>query len=364
MPDIKDSVGEAGATNNVHDIALVQAMLKVIKDANGKAYLKSNYDGIYGKDTKAAIINFQKDNNIIPADKKKAALVADKLGMIVKNGPSVKALNQNLPATHKTMTIIAKTKTVYLEGDAKDAKASSNSVANDINNLIADTRTAVSKLINDMYDTHKIVLYTTKDGRRRTFAEQAKLGPPATNAGPGESNHNFGHAVDIGFRDIKWVQGDGTITKDDNWLNALAKVSNVKANAFWDARDAIALDAKRNPRLYRLAFERIHLQTYDQNTISSGRSLATLLTNVGATSWQMGVNNYKTDFGYKKGYFNVGTAKQIFLGNANVTAADLATAKAVKVTTIKQQDLVAAKTLLKDDFVKADTNWKKWKGVP
>ena len=30
MPDIKDSVGEAGATNNVHDIALVQAMLKVI----------------------------------------------------------------------------------------------------------------------------------------------------------------------------------------------------------------------------------------------------------------------------------------------------------------------------------------------
>jgi hypothetical protein len=368
MPDIKDSVGEAGATNNVHDIALVQAMLKVIKNTKGSAYLISNYDGVYGNDTKSAIINFQKDNNIIPPDKTKAVLVADKLGMVTKNGPTITLMNNKLPATHKTMTIIAKTKTVYLEGLTNDAKASRNSVVNDINNLETNTRTAVSKLIDDMYKTHKIIMATAPTGRRRTFAEQAKMGLPATNAGPGESNHNYGRAVDLGFRDLQWVQGDGTIKKDNYWLNSLFKVSNAKANAFWDARDAIALDIKRNPRLYRLKFERIHLQTFDQATVSSGRSLASLLTKVGATSWQMqklgGQNYYKTDFGYKKGHFKVGTAKEIFLGNANVTAANLAAAKGVKATTIQHKDLLTAKTLLKNDFVAADNNWKQWKGIP
>ena len=73
MSDIQDSVGEGAAKNNVHDLALVQAMLKVIKNATGQPYLSSNYDGVYGKDTKTAITKFQQDHKIIPTDPKQAA---------------------------------------------------------------------------------------------------------------------------------------------------------------------------------------------------------------------------------------------------------------------------------------------------
>lgn len=38
MPDIKDSVGEGGS-NQVHDVALLQAMLRVVKDAKNAPYL-------------------------------------------------------------------------------------------------------------------------------------------------------------------------------------------------------------------------------------------------------------------------------------------------------------------------------------
>jgi peptidoglycan hydrolase-like protein with peptidoglycan-binding domain len=64
MPDIKDSVGESG-TNNTHDVAIVQVMLRVIKDAKGVAYLGSNYDGKYGPSTKDAIIRFQQDQKLV-----------------------------------------------------------------------------------------------------------------------------------------------------------------------------------------------------------------------------------------------------------------------------------------------------------
>jgi hypothetical protein len=35
MPDIKDSVGEGG-TNNTHDVAMVQLMLRLVKNAQSK----------------------------------------------------------------------------------------------------------------------------------------------------------------------------------------------------------------------------------------------------------------------------------------------------------------------------------------
>jgi hypothetical protein len=54
------------------------------------------------------------------------------------------------------------------------------------------------------------------DGTRRTFEAQYQLtlnvqnGKAVTNAGPGESNHNYGQAVDIGFKALRWLKKDGT----------------------------------------------------------------------------------------------------------------------------------------------------------
>ena len=92
MADIKDTVGET-AKNNTHDVTLVQAMLKVVKNTAGAAYLKSNYDGTYGPDTKQAIIDFQSDHNLAAA--KATAANADKLGFMTSNGPTIKKLSNS-----------------------------------------------------------------------------------------------------------------------------------------------------------------------------------------------------------------------------------------------------------------------------
>jgi hypothetical protein len=60
MTDITGSVGEGG-TNKTHDVALVQAMLRIVKSKKGTPYLSGNYDGTYGQQTKNAIIAFQAD---------------------------------------------------------------------------------------------------------------------------------------------------------------------------------------------------------------------------------------------------------------------------------------------------------------
>ena len=48
---------------------MIQMMLKVIKDAKGVPYMKSNYTGTWNDDTKDAIIRFQKDNKLEPTGK-------------------------------------------------------------------------------------------------------------------------------------------------------------------------------------------------------------------------------------------------------------------------------------------------------
>ncbi|WP_046241434.1 peptidoglycan-binding domain-containing protein, partial [Delftia tsuruhatensis] len=66
MPDIKDSVGEGGS-NQVHDVALLQAMLRVVKDAKNAPYLGVDYDGSYGAQTRAALERFQNDHKLAAA---------------------------------------------------------------------------------------------------------------------------------------------------------------------------------------------------------------------------------------------------------------------------------------------------------
>ncbi len=361
MPDIKKSVGE-GAVNQSHDVALVQAMLKIVKNAKGSAYLGANYDGSYGGVTKSAIIAFQKDNakTIDAGAKGKEAL-----GVVDPGAATVKALAAALPATHKELRIIPGTKTVYLEGALADANASAAAIRSDAE-FETTFKGLLAKLVDQMFTEHKIVLKITPTGRRRTFAQQAA--ETATKAGPGESNHNFGRASDIGFKGFKWVQGDGTIKQDADWLNALETANAAKANALWDARDAIA---KTLP-LFRLNFERVHLQLFDQATFSNINSLVKLLNTVGKMKWEAG---YKSDFGLGGAMYSVGTAKQVWAGTATFSKGDLAKALTAKEIAAKSKKVfkdtdITAKMVsemqksLKGDFESADTNWVKWTKVP
>jgi hypothetical protein len=365
MPDITAKVGEAGA-NQVHDVALVQAMLRVVKNAKGAPYLGGNYDGVYGPATKTAITAFQTDQKLIdplpPAGKPVPPPTPgkEKPGLINPGGVTIQKLNAMLPTTHKQLHIIANTKTVYLEGSAADAAASKAAITVD-NEFEPTFRANVAKLVQSMYDQHKIVLWLTPTGRRRTFAQQAA--EVKTKAGPGESNHNFGRAVDIGFKGFRWIQGDGAIKKDADWLNALEATSPAKANNLWDVRDAIA----KGLNLFRLQMERVHLQSFDQATVNNQRSLAKLLTLVSTMKWEPA---YKSDLGFGGTLFPVGTAKQIWAGHATVTKSDIAQAKSAKLgkvfkeADIKVQDLVDMQKALKGAFEAADGNWIKWAPVP
>lgn len=61
-------------------------------------------------------------------------------------------------------------------------------------------------LVRTMFTTYQLVLTVAPSGGRRTFQNQYDIatdGSGATDAGPGESNHNFGQAVDIGFNHLK-----------------------------------------------------------------------------------------------------------------------------------------------------------------
>jgi hypothetical protein len=395
MPDIKDSVGEA-ASNKVHDVALLQAMLCVVKNAKGVAYL-TDYDGKPGPATKAAITAFQTDQNLIakPGAAKADAGALEKAGYVGKGSATLAKLVAALPADFKDMMIIENTSTVYLPGSEADAKASVTSI-----NATADIdpafRGKVAQLVNLMYSTHKIVLSVTGSGGHRTFQKQYEMqlqSPGSTKAGPGESNHNFGRAVDIGFKSFQWIKTGGTIAVDDWWLNVLTKkekdkVGNLKAQDLWKARDAIAV--KGPPQLFNsiLPGDTIHLQSFDDH-LPNDRALADLLGRVGKLKWQAehkpnAPRRYNSDLGFGGKMFTVGTAKDIWTLSATVTKGMVAQAKTdalmnaaklkgpaalkavvpVKEADIKAADIVNIRKALKDDFVAAEKNWPQWKAVP
>ena len=215
MPDIKDTVGEGG-TNNVHDVALVQAMLRVVKDAKGQPYLGGNYDGVYGAQTKNAIERFQTDQKLLPPSP------GDGHRLHGVGGPSIQKLSGMLPPAYVDIRIIEKTKTVYIAAPDADAKAGHKAVNGEPNVDPAFRGKALQAV--KTYDDYKIAYTVGPSGGRRTFAVQAQIATTgATTVGPGESNHNWGRALDLLPISFRWLKGDGTIVRDTRWLDELEK---------------------------------------------------------------------------------------------------------------------------------------------
>ena len=382
MPDIKDSVGHGG-TNAGHDVAMVQALLQIVKNAKGHPYLTTSYDGTYAVGTKTAIIAFQKDQKLVPVAvpapvnpavkgpapiKGPAAPVAkgptEKEGFVGPSGPTIQKLNAMLPLPYKAIRIINDTKVVYWPGSANDATASAKAIRGDVG-LEASFRQNVTKLVEIMFQRHEIVLSLPTTGGLRTFQKQYDLVTqpnPPTQAGPGESNHNFGLAVDIGLKHFKWL-GAHLMAKTEAgwWLDDLTKVSGAKALSMWAARNLIAFNQlKMNPSA--LPGDHIHIQKFSDSNVSMRRSLAYLLDQVGAFYWKHAGGQYTCDLGLGGAFYNVGTSVQIWSGNATVTQQSLAAAyQAAKQAGPVTPALVAQmKADLKADFVTAEANRFQW----
>ena len=396
MPDIKDTVGDGG-TNAVHDVAMVQMMLRAVKNAQNVPYFSADYTGAYTDAVKTAIIAFQTDKKLLPPPPAVGApppANAETKGLIALSSQTLAKLNQALPAKYAAATIIADTKTIYLAMDASAATASANAIGAKAD-LDAGFRGNVASLVNQVFQQQKIALTVTGDGWRRTFAQQAALSPAVTGAGPGESNHNYGKAVDIGFNHLNWIRGNGDIVKDNFWLSA-GGMPATKQQAFWDARNNLANGLGIFPTHF--GGDLIHLQAYDDAHVGYANSLAGLLNSVTVKNmkWQAAPahpNKYKNDFGLGGAEFVVGTAREIWAGTAQVKKADLVTAlnaKLVKDNTfklftffgvtpapnqtppvppwkeadIKDTYLVKIKGDLQADFAAAGTNWPSWKPLP
>jgi hypothetical protein len=428
VADLKGDVGE-GADNKAHDVGLVQLMLRVVKDAKNQPYLATDFNFIYGAATKDAIVRFQQDSKLVPIpDAKKDAgappapavvtAAMEKAGLVGKNSLTFKKLNQLLPAKYADVVIMEDAKLIYVPAAEANAKGEAATIGSKAE-LDASFRSKLSNLVTQMYAAHKIALSIPKSGWRRDFAWQYMLKLKGTGAAPGESNHQYGQAADIGMNGLQWVSGDGNFQSVDYWLNPVSasglKMPQSKRDALWDARNAIAY---KSLGLYPTskAGDDVHVQGYSDASVDYPRSLATLLNLGGKVRWKaLPHHEYGTDYGLGGLYFNVGSATELWRNQGKVTAADLVTAikaagkdlaklpvfkdfdyvknavkaqaapaavklpplpvakvpgaalvdgKSIKMTDIKQTDIDAIRKVLKQDWASADTNWQKWKPIP
>lgn len=404
MQMISKSVGEGGA-NLKCDAALVQVMLMKIQQYRSpgrslNTYLTS-YDGDCGNGTNAAIRAFQEDQTWNPNAPRPAAAPAPaqpfspivfganpaaapapapapamKPGLVEPGDATWQALVSQTPPDFQDLRVLPAGRIVYIPGTANDLQSS---IA-DANALVfVDSfRASVISCIQAAYQQHGIVIRVCPDGARRDFGKQDGLlnsGRKVTNAGPGESNHNFGMAVDLGFKGLRWIHLNGAVeTNETPWLHKLDPKQNINKDAqpFWDVMRAIgtspAVGLFRGP-----LDDHPHLQNWSDAGVDMGVRLAAHLTSSGSMKWSVHYikphYRYRCDLGWGGGEVEAGTASEIWNKTATLTldAMKKAREKAPKPKPgedapkpLTEADVLTMKTKLFDEFNLADQNWRSW----
>lgn len=387
MQHLTGTVGEGGA-NARHDTALVQAMLALATRPPALDPSKSRYldkiDGDCGNHTKAAIRRFQYDRVFVdPSGRTSQAVTGATAGSVRDGDVTWTRLVAVLPPTLKDLRVLRGSKTVYAAADPA-ALNGSISRANQMT-FEATFRLNVITVMRRMFDTFGIAIDVCTDGDRRTFQTQYELltsGRNVTHAGPGESNHNFGQAVDFGFRGLRWLRDDGTpVENEDAWLHQLDPRQSATGEAlmFWQAlrTTGIQVGLFRGPES-----DRPHLQAWSDAGIDMASRLAAHLTSAGTMRWQGRAQRYQCDLGFGGRFFEVGSAAQIWSRQSPVTIDMLTQARAqtsgpmaagagaagrtgpatsvaapVRPTAV---DVAAMRDALRADFDASDANWRTW----
>ena len=396
MQAITDSVGENG-NNYISDVALVQAILvktqRPATPTTPSAPFLASYDGVSGNNTIGAIRDFQNNYVFVSANGTQSAPNPNATaGLVRPNDATWAKLVEMVPADFSDMRVLAGGKTVYVAATAEQLQTKIGAA----NALIFTPafRTKVIACINRMHALHGIAIGVCRQGDRRNFQTQYDLltsGRNVTNAGPGESNHNFGMAVDLGFEGLRWLQSNGTVTeRETSWFHLLdpTQVVNAKALKFWEALRTVGTSAEvgafRGPES-----DRPHLQNWDDAGVSMAARLADLLTRSGTMRWSATRGAYSSDLGFGGELFAVGTAAQVWNRQATITIATLIRARAGQVALAApggqprqvpgiprpgapnqppnrpqvpptQVDVVAMQQELRRQFELADANWQNW----
>ena len=383
MQPITAAVG-TGQSNAGTDAALVQAMLVLTQRAArpGVAagpYLAS-YDGAWGPASTAALRAFQADKVFVGIDGKPVASVATATADVVKPGDaSWLKLVANLPAAFADLRALPGGKVVYVAASAAQLQA--KIAAATATTFTLAFRTKVLACINRMHALHGIAPGVCRDGGRRDFQTQYVLktsGRNVTNAGPGESNHNFGMAVDLGFESLRWLRADGTVvTNEDAWLHQLDPKQRVTGEAllFWNALRAVGISNAVGMFVGPVG-DHPHLQNWSDVGVVMAVRLADLLTRSGSMRWTGARGAYSCDLGLGGAPVAVGRAEQVWNNAATLTLPVLAQARAAAAantprapgtsapapapTPATLADVVAMQRALREQFERADANWQAW----
>ncbi len=373
MQAITGSVGDGGA-NSASDTALVQAILvKTVRPAGqGRAaapYLTS-YDGDCGKLTKAAIRAFQDDFVFVsPAGNASMANPNAKAGVIRPGDASWTQLLARVAPDFADLGVLPGGKIVYVRATAQQAQAKMQAM--EPLTFTPLFKVKVRHALQQMHLQHGIAVGVCAQGDRRTFQAQYALltGPGnVTHAGPGESNHNFGMAVDIGFAGLQWLHSDGSVDANEtSWLHHLTAHKAAQALVFWQALRTVgtsgAVGAFRGP-----VDDHPHLQNWNDATVSMRSRLAAHLQASGSMKWSYFADSYHCDLGLGGAKVAVGTAAQIWTNQAALTTVALTQARNAAAAAAGKPvpapatalDLAAMRLALRQQFDLADTNWQAW----
>jgi hypothetical protein len=382
MQDIQNSVGENG-TNERSDGALVQAILaKITRAADGTRpagpYL-TGIDGDVGNGTKTSIRNFQNEHVFVnPATGQAMPNPGATEGLVRPGDATWAKMLELVDPAFSDMRVLVGGKTVYVAA-TEDQKQAKITAANALT-FTQEFRVRVVSCINRMHELHGIAVGVCPQGDRRDFQAQYDLltsGRNVTNAGPGESNHNFGMAVDLGFQGLRWLRSNGSVVENEtHWFHRLdpQQRGTPETTRFWDALRAVgtspAVGAFRGP-----LGDRPHLQNWNDANVSMTRRLAVHLTNSGTMQWERvggRPTRYSCDLGFGGQQFDVGTSAQIWNNQATVTADMIRRGRAAqpadpqqggqqpRLAPVTEADVRGMRAELRRQFELADANWQNW----
>jgi len=390
MQSLSGTVGERGA-NARHDTALVQAILVATRrpadlDPRQARYLDT-IDGDCGERTKRALRQFQNDRVFLGSGGLTSQAVPGAVaGLVGPGDPTWTALVAAVPAEFADLRVLTGSKTVYV---AATADARDEAVRQLVQlTFQAAFRASVERLIARIFDKHAIVCSVCRDGDRRTFQKQYELltsGRGVTSAGPGESNHNFGQAVDLGFKGLRWLRENGAVVESETWwLHELDPQQRAggEARIFWTMLRDMGAQGGLHPGP---ADDRPHLQAWSDVGMDMASRLAAHLTRVGRMRWGGTRQRYQCDLGFGGRLFDVGSAAQIWSRQATINEFTLTQARtqpaaqpalsapggfrygggpqaapravAPPATAL---DVIAMRDALRADFDAADREWQQW----
>jgi hypothetical protein len=456
VPQIMETVGDPPSSNRPQDVALVQAMFRAVRDANGQPFLQGSVTSIWDPPSRRALYAFQiaVDTALPPgmgmhqptrpllATPVPATAVPgldlpgmppiggwarsptcpdsypDTFGYLVPDSATWDKLVERLPRAPHDYTRLAvlpniatvalknavppNSFVVYFKADRdNDLKASTDEIRDQP--LNPDFKKKVRAVVDRMYEDYQIVLrgWTTLErysSYRRSFNGQLTVYKEKhSKAGPGEGDHNWGQAMDIGFKGLKWVHTDGTVhvvrVQEDkhhpleDWEHRTATMKQVLLTA----RNQIVQEKGLFTITAWNGWDPFHIQAFKEGTCNMARSLVAQLRRVNSgMRWKVGPagvprpsppdgdvskgRHYLCDLGLDtlpdNHFVDIGTSPQIWDKQVQLTKPQIAAARsaathtAVTVADVSDQDLKDLKDQILTVFKQADLGWESWQPVP